>query len=188
MKVTDGWLMDQMEEFFDGNAPDLRFGEWDDYVWLIDPPDRTFANNAPRYDFECISCALACESHINETTIWRCPRCYHTLGESIPLRKTYRTSPSIPRVWHGHQSLTTGQWVSDRKQIKEQLHVASEERSERLQLAHNFIEVDMNDKDTLGITDEGLDATHDQHVRLGWKESKGRFVFPMSSPPNKKAE
>lgn len=81
--------------------------------------------------------------------------------------------------------MTTGQWVSDRKQFREQLHVAGEESTEREGYQQNFIEVDPSDRDALGLTDEGLDSTHDRHVQLGWKESKGRFVFPMSQGPSK---
>jgi hypothetical protein len=155
------------------------------YTICIDDPSHTYANNAPRYDFKCVRCGFCCESHTNESQIWSCPLCAANElladGERLtPLRKVIKSSPSIPRVWHGHHSDTTGQWVTDRKQQTEQLHVASEEATQRLGMEHRFIEVDMSDHKHLGITEEGLDTTHDAHVKLGWKQSKGQFVFPMS--------
>lgn len=73
--------------------------------------------------------------------------------------------------------MTTGQHVTDRKQITETLHAKSEEVSERLNGPHNFIQVDPKD---IQKSDAGLDSTHNEHVRLGMKQSKGKFVFPMS--------
>lgn len=192
MEIEGDIYMDEGPNGGDFDALTNPGVDWERFsgVVLIDDPGKHYANNAPLYDYRCIGCGLLAESHTREAQIWHCPRCSYMVesgrddGERlVPLRRTYATSPSIWRVWHGHHNITTGQWVSDRKQIREQLHIASEEVSERMNLEHRFIEVDANDKDHLGVTDEGLDATHDRHVELGWKESKGRFVFPMSSPP-----
>jgi hypothetical protein len=168
---------------------EIPYSDWDAFTPLVDPVDEVYANNAIRHDFKCDRCGLFCESHSNEITIWHCPRCsrYSTVNkppEFVPLRKVIRSCPSISRVWHGHPDMSTGKWITGRKQLKEELHVASEEVSERLNLEHRFVMADMSDHKTLGITDEGLDSTHDAHVKMGFKSSKGQFVFPMSSKPS----
>lgn len=141
--------------------------------------ERPVANNAPKYDYKCRLCGFTDESHIRESLIWSCPYCSEP-GEPVPLYRSYSAAPNMPRVWHGHMCNTTGQWITDRKQFREALHVASEEATQRLGMEHRFIEVDPSDRDSLGVTDQGLDATHDAHVKLGIKQSKGQFVFPMS--------
>lgn len=174
----------EAEAFLD-DLRTLEHGAWEVHIWLVDPPEKSFANNAPLFDFKCIECGLYCESHVNESQIWNCPRCWILDERPSPLRKVIRRSPTINRVWHGHHDLTTGHYVSDRKQFRELLHVQSEIDTERLGFQQNYIEVDMSDHKHLGITEQGLDSTHDRHVQLGWKESRGRFVFPMSSDKGK---
>lgn len=173
-------VMDTLSEAMLDELAGFDYGEWEQATWLIDPPDRTFANNAPLFDFKCVQCGLYCESHVNESQIWSCPRCYVVHTERSPLRKVIRKAPSMPPMWHGHFNHSIGQYITDRKQFKEGLYVKQEEATERFDWQQSFIEVDPNDRDSLGITDEGLDSTHDAHVSLGIKESKGRFVFPMS--------
>lgn len=144
--------------------------------------ERPVANNAPKYDYRCKRCGFTDESSIRESLIWSCPVCYDNpddLGERVfPLHRVW-AAPNMSRVWHGHWCQTTGQWITDRKQFREALHVASDEATQRLGMEHRFIEVDPSDKDSLHVTDEGLDATHDAHVKMGLKQSKGQFVFPM---------
>lgn len=141
--------------------------------------------------YKCRECGTVVESDIREQVIWPCPTCAE--NEELPyedrLRPLYRkyTVPHINSVWHEHFNYTTGQVVSDRKQFTEQLHIGSERVSERLGLKHDFQPADLSDKKTLGVTEEGLDATHDKFVELGWKESKGRFVYPLSDKPNPSA-
>src|SRR5262245_53702804 len=120
-----------------------------------------------RYDYRCTECNTIVEREFRESTfVGRCSTCEMEGIDPIRLFKRVFHCPSINRVWHPHWNMTTGQVVSDRKQMIEQMHRASEEVSERLGGPHNFIPVDPSD---IQKTDEGLDVTHDRHVALGWK-------------------
>lgn len=141
-----------------------------------------FANNSPKYSYKCVNCGHHDWSHLNEYTLWPCSMCRlnDTLEDHLhPMRKTITECPGIPKMWHGHHSLTTGNWTTDRRQLSRDLRDGGDKQTQRLGMDHNYIEVDPSDKAAIGITDEGMDATHDHHVKIGAKESKGNYVFPM---------
>lgn len=118
-------------------------------------------------------------SNINETTLFCTDDCRST-GAWTQMKKSYQSmGTSFGRVWHnpGTPHLATGKPVSGMKDLKEQLHVASEEMGERLGMAVNYEPVDLSEKEALGVTEEGMDSTHDMAVKQGRKDSRGRFVF-----------
>lgn len=137
-----------------------------------------------RFDYQCTSCGSIVERDFRESSFTNpCDRCEDSGRERVQLYKRVYYSPNATRVWHGHYDMTTGEHVTDRKQIVESLHRKSEEVSERLNGPHNFIQVDPKD---IYRGDKGLDTTHDAHVAQGLVESKGKFVFPMSTKDNSK--
>lgn len=71
-----------------------------------------------------------------------------------------------------HYNPSVGRVISSDKQHREALKIATDESNERLNLNQNFVPVDMNDKEALGVTDEGLDATRKQLVDSGEVERK----------------
>lgn len=118
-------------------------------------------------------------SNINETTLFCQDEC-SGIGAWTQMRKSYQSmGTSFGRVWHnpGTPHLATGKPVSSYKDLKEQLHVASEEMGERLGMPVNYEPVDLSEKEALGVTEEGMDSTHDMAVKQGRKDSRGRFVF-----------
>lgn len=118
-------------------------------------------------------------SNINETTMFCRDEC-SSIGAWTQMKKSYQSmGTSFGMVWHnpGTPHLATGKPVSGMKDLKEQLHVASEEMGERLGMAVNYEPVDLSEKEALGVTEEGMDSTHDMAVKQGRKDSRGRFVF-----------
>ncbi len=117
-------------------------------------------------------------TNVNESMLW-CQDC-SAAREYTQLKKSYQSQGiSMATVWHdtGEINLTTGRVESDPRKFATHLRDQSEIASERLGMPVDYQPVDMTDKDALGVTDEGMDATHDQAVRDGRKDSRGRFVF-----------
>ena len=118
-------------------------------------------------------------SNIRENTLWCADDC-KAAREWTQLKKSFQEQGvTFPRVWQdiGLPNPATGKVESDPRKFREHLHVASEEMGERLNMVVDYQPIDLNDRDSLGVTDEGLDATHDHRVRTGQKDSRGRFVF-----------
>lgn len=68
-------------------------------------------------------------------------------------------SVAVKRPMAEHFNLGTGRWETSMRSIEEHYKKASEEATERTGIPHNFKPVDLRDKEALGVTDEGLDAT-----------------------------
>lgn len=139
---------------------------------------RTSPGGCPIYSTldKKVVCQLT--TNTNETMLW-CQECA-SAHEYVQLKKAYQEQGvSFPRVWQdiGIPNPTTGQVESDPRKFREHLHVASEQMAERLGMKVDYQPVDLTDRDALGVTDEGMDATHDQAVKDGRKDSRGRFVF-----------
>ena len=99
-------------------------------------------------------CSMECAS----TGFMDC-RCDH------PAKRIF--SFTMATVMQEHFDVSTGKVVSDPRQLKNEFRRASEEATERTGIPHNFQPVDMSDKAALGVTDEGLKATHDAKVKRG---------------------
>lgn len=128
----------------------------------------------PVFVYSCRSCGDTIESHVRETLIWLPGHdCRSVDNEPVPYKRVI-VQPQYKSVWHEHHNLTTGQLVSDEKKFGEQLHVASEEASERLGMEHRFVPVSL--KQDVGKTDEGMGATHDRVVAEGRKEAVGKII------------
>lgn len=64
-------------------------------------------------------------------------------------------------VMHAHFNPTTGTIISDSRQFQQELNRKAEAVEEQTGLKTTYVPVDLNDRDALGVTDEGLDATYD---------------------------
>ena len=130
----------------------------------------------PTYEFKCpndhrITVVLPSEQRDN--LVGRpCSEC------DEPLRRRW-TPFRVAAPFEEHFNLGTGTFVTSKRQLDEQNRIASVERTERLGLETNFVAHDIRDltPSDMGVTEEGLNTTHDAHVAAGVKESKGRFVF-----------
>lgn len=117
-------------------------------------------------------------TNTNESMLW-CQECARE-HEYTQMKKSYQEmGTSFATVWQHTDipNLTTGRVETDPKKFAIHLREQSEIMGERLGMKVDYQPVDMTDKDALGVTDEGLDATHDRAVAEGRKDSRGRFVF-----------
>jgi len=73
---------------------------------------------------------------------------------------------------HEHYNHTVGKPISDPKQFKEELKRSSERESERTGRTVNYVPVDLNDKESLRVTDEGMDRTMRRKTITGEREVK----------------
>lgn len=73
---------------------------------------------------------------------------------------------------------SVGKHISNMGQLKSEFARMSDEAEMYTGNPHKFVPIDPMDKETLGVTDEGLGATHDQQVAQGIKEPAQRLIFP----------
>lgn len=127
---------------------------------------------------------VRCQLHTNirESQV-SCEECVEA-ETPVPciLYRSYTAQPfSFPQVWQDTDTpnLTTGRVETDPKKFKQHLADKSKEMEDRLGQRVDYQPVDPTDRDALGVTDEGMDATHDHQVRTGQKDSRGRFVWQV---------
>ena len=137
--------------------------------------------HGPRYAYRCKRCGMSTESQIRETLIWSCPCCVEdetlpVTDRNVPMYRVYH-APNVPHVWTEQYDLTSGTYVSDYKKMRALWRKNDDIASERRGSTQTTVEVDPSDRDSIGVTEQGLDSTHDAHVKMGFKESKGKFVF-----------
>lgn len=123
----------------------------------------------PVYEYKCGVCNLSWDlsATIQEYDSFagydHCPYC----GAEDKVARVF--SFSVKPTMAEHMNNTTGQVVSSERQFKDQLKRQSEEATIRTGIEHNFVPVDHNDRQTLGVTSEGLDATYNRRKELGMR-------------------
>ncbi len=130
----------------------------------------------PTYEFKCPNdhrITVVLPSNERDNLVGRpCSDC------DEPLRRRW-TPFRVATPFEGHFNLGTGTYVESKRQLDEANRIASAERTQRLGLETNFVAHDIRDlsPSDMGVTEDGLNTTHDAQVAAGVKESKGRFVF-----------
>ena len=89
-----------------------------------------------------------------------------------------RWSLAIQTGMPTHYNQALGKEVSSQRQVKEGLKIASEEATERTGIDHDFQPVDLRDKEGLGVTEEGMEATNRVKRDLG--QTEGKFHSSVS--------
>lgn len=128
----------------------------------------------PIYEFKCKTCG----SPFNSTTReW--PERFKFCGKC-------GAEGSIKRVWgfsyvrpmqEGYNP-SVGKNISNMAQLKSEFARMSDEAEMYTGNPHKFVPIDPMDKETLGVTDEGLASTHDHLVATGQKEPAQRLILP----------
>ena len=121
----------------------------------------------PVYLYRCRECGVHGEKwqrHTEEPLV-DCPEC-----DADALKRVY--SFAMKAIMHEHFDPTVGKVISDPRQFKEELSRASEKESERTGRNVNYVPVDLSDKESLRVTDEGLDSTMRRKTQTGEREVK----------------
>lgn len=121
----------------------------------------------PVYQYRCGACLEYGEKwqSLKEDRLVVCPDCHEP-----ELRRVY--SFNFASMMHEHFDYTVGKVISDRKQFVAELRRHSEEATERTGIPHNYVPVDLGDKDALNVTEEGMDSTIRRKTEQGEREVK----------------
>lgn len=111
----------------------------------------------PIYTYKCPTCDLhgdAIRTMAEADDPQSCPQCGNGMNR-IPTR--FSTSASMP----AHFNNTVNQHVRSASHFRDILKAQSDEQTLRTGIEHNYVQHDPREaKDALGVTDEGLEATH----------------------------
>lgn len=120
----------------------------------------------PTYEYRCPECG---NEHSESLTISEYERCrfnYECGCGTLMVRVfSFSVKPMMPE----HLNSTTGQVVRSERDFRDQLKRQSEAETVRTGIEHNYVPVDIQDRKTLGVTAEGLDATYNRRRKLGMK-------------------
>lgn len=107
----------------------------------------------------------------------RCPATHsapvHEDTEHIVV-KSFRVTTRRPM--QEHYNLATGSWEDSERGIREKLKAASDAASIRTGINHNFVPIDLRDKEACGVDDEGLDATYKRRRDTGQTSAKTVYI------------
>ena len=121
----------------------------------------------PVYLYRCRGCGVhgqKWQKHTEDPMV-QCPEC-----RAPTLRRVF--SFAMKAMMHEHFDQTVGKVISDPKQFKEELRRASEKETERTGRKVNYVPVDLNDKESLRVTEEGMDSTLRRNTQTGKREVK----------------
>lgn len=113
------------------------------------------------YGYQCASCGATVDSPERADNLG-----LHDLCGGL-LKRLWRVN--FGTVMQEHFNATVGKPISDGRQFERELRRMSEERTAATGIEHRFAPVDPTDTKTLGVTNEGLEATNAQRVSNGLK-------------------
>ena len=124
----------------------------------------------PIYDFRCPNHGdFELYQPITMTTrVVPCPTCHHFARKVI-------APPAIHAAMPEHFNASLGTYVRNRHDYADGLAEASEKASQRAGRDISYGPVDLRDREALGVTDEGLDATHRREVATGQRDVTKHF-------------
>lgn len=109
-----------------------------------------------RYSYQCEVCGgevIDTEfRRIGDTHSHTCPECGGLLRRAVCF--------VFNRGMREHWNPTLGRHVTNERDFKDGLKIASESASLTTGMDHDIQPVDLRDADALGVTDEGLEHTH----------------------------
>lgn len=116
----------------------------------------------PLYEYQCRECG----------------RDKYTTTRQIPspcscggvYRRVFSFSYHAPMPEHWNHAVNRP--ISSMAQFRSELARQSDEATQRTGIPHDFQPVDIHDKQSLGVTDEGMDSTLRQQTNSGAREAK----------------
>lgn len=106
------------------------------------------------YQYKCRGCRLFFTT-LDRDDISPCPVCATPATRHF----AFNIGRSIPE----HFNNSTGTYVSNERELRDQLKMMSDEESGRIGMDHEYTYLspsDMMDAEAHGVTEEGLDTTH----------------------------
>jgi putative FmdB family regulatory protein len=107
-----------------------------------------------------------------------CPEC----GSSTRRVFSFSIGPSF----HEGYSPTTGGYVSNERDLSDQLKLKSEEATNRNGIEHRYVPVDLRDKEACGVSDEHQELIKERNANLPMLRRKMAEVDEIKK--NKKVE
>lgn len=131
----------------------------------------------PDFKFSCQTCGSTCSEYF---PIQDGPSPFPHDGCGMFQRVW--TVPNLKRAMTAHWNPSVGQYISSEQEFNEALKRGSEEMSRKTGMDHNFVAVDPNDTKSLKVNEDNLEATHREHAKLGWIQSRTR-IFDQGANP-----
>lgn len=108
----------------------------------------------PIFEYKCPECQNRVISTVRGDRLDAdCPHC----DQPRTFRRVF--SVSVRRPMQAHFNNTVGKVISDEKQFERELQRKGEEYTAETGIETNYRPIDYRDKEALGVTEEGLDAT-----------------------------
>lgn len=83
---------------------------------------------------------------------------------------------SFKRGFTAHYNPSLGHHISSEREASEHLKRQSEEATARTGVDHDYELVDPGEPSSVGVTDQGMDATERRHRELGWSEPTSKIL------------
>lgn len=137
----------------------------------------------PLYTFECDGCGrqaykeMTFQEHSQQTTKWEGKvelLEVHLVDDTVKICGSWCQVFDLvfKKAMPEHYNHTTDSFVRGEADFISDLHRKSDEMSARMGFDVAYEPVDGNDKDALGVTDDGLEETERRHVDIGMVEPK----------------
>lgn len=108
----------------------------------------------PIYEFKCPTCGARYHFMDRDHLDDRCVNCNTHLKRVF----SFAIRPTMP----DHFNNSTNTYVRNESHFRDELKRLSEEATEYTGIEHDYKPVDWRDKETIGVTEEGLDDTYDR--------------------------
>jgi hypothetical protein len=114
------------------------------------------------YEYKCPVCSNAIVTgHRDDRFYATCDAC----GFEGDFKRVFAVNIKPPM--HEHFNHAVGKPISDMKQFRDELRRKSDLASEQTGIEHRYAPIDMNDRETLGVTGDGIDESNRLRERRG---------------------
>lgn len=105
----------------------------------------------PLFDYKCSTCGITTTITFRSTYI----KCEYCVDGMATRRFSFSIASSMPE----HYNPSIGKYVTNMNTFKDSLKRQSESATISTGIEHTFIPVTLHDRDSLGVTDQGLYET-----------------------------
>lgn len=132
----------------------------------------------PVYQYRCLDCRALIDRFYadrNDPARDVMPVCPNCTSRNTRRKFTF----SVGEIFEPHFNHTVGGEVISKRDMAEKLKIEGEARYARTGIPHDYKLIDAAEHkpEDLGVTDEGMGATHDRAVAEGRKAPTGKTTF-----------